>query len=268
MSWTGKTIGMILGFMLGGPIGLLIGLFLGHMVDQGLLQRWFNSASFTKAHQARVQKVFFDTTFLIMGYVAKSDGHVSENEIRAARKIMNQMNLTEPMRREAIRLFNDGKAANFNWQSSMTQLKQACFFQPNLLRMFLEIQIQMAHADGQILSQRKRQVLQGICNQLGVAGFNFSQFEQRFRGEQNYQRSYQRPQTDPRQFLDDAYKVLGVSKDASDAEVKKAYRRLMSQHHPDKLMSKGLPPEMIKMATEKTQRIKSAYEQICKARAA
>jgi DnaJ like chaperone protein len=59
-----------------------------------------------------------------------------------------------------------------------------------------------------------------------------------------------------------AYDVLGIDRTASDAEVKKAYRRLMNQHHPDKLIAKGLPEEMIRIATEKTQQIKQAYEQI------
>ena len=57
-----------------------------------------------------------------------------------------------------------------------------------------------------------------------------------------------------------------MSKNASDADVKKAYRRLMNQHHPDKLVSKGLPEEMMKLANEKTQQIKEAYERIKKSR--
>ena len=64
----------------------------------------------------------------------------------------------------------------------------------------------------------------------------------------------------------EAYEMLGVSKNASDADVKKAYRRLMNQHHPDKLVAKGLPEEMIKLANEKTQQIKEAYERIKKSR--
>ena len=68
--------------------------------------------------------------------------------------------------------------------------------------------------------------------------------------------------TPPQSTLKAAYQVLGVAETASDAEVKKAYRRLMNQHHPDKLVAKGLPEEMMKLATEKTQEIKNAYEQI------
>lgn len=267
MNWTGKILGMVIGFLLGGPIGLVIGLFLGHLVDQGLLRKLFNSVTYSRTNQSRVQGVFFNTTFMMMGYVAKSDGRVSENEIRAARNVMNNMGLNDSMKREAIRLFTEGKQPHFNPRAAIAQLKQVCLFQPNLLRMFVEIQVQMAYADGRTISDRKRQVLESMCHQLGVTGFNFSQFEQRYRAEQSYQRYRQAPRQDPKQYINDAYEVLGIKSSASDAEVKKAYRRLMSQHHPDKLMSKGLPPEMIKMATQKTQQIKSAYEQIRKARA-
>lgn len=72
--------------------------------------------------------------------------------------------------------------------------------------------------------------------------------------------SYSMPK--PPQPLDAAYAVLGVATTASDVEIKKAYRRLMSQHHPDKLIAKGLPESMLKIATQKTQEIKAAYEKI------
>lgn len=267
MNWTGKILGMVIGFIFGGPVGVVIGLFLGHLVDQGFLRKLLSSAIYSRTNQSRVQGVFFNATFMMMGYVAKSDGRVSENEIRAARHVMNNMGLSDSMKREAIRLFTEGKQPHFNPHDTIAQLKQVCLFQPNLLRMFVEIQIQMAYADGRTISDRKRQVLESMCQQLGVTGFNFNQYEQRYRAEQNYQRYRQAPRQDPKRYINDAYEVLGVASTSTDAEIKKAYRRLMSQHHPDKLMSKGLPPEMIKMATQKTQQIKSAYEQIRKARA-
>jgi len=267
MNWSGKILGMMIGFFLGGPIGLVIGLFLGHLIDRGLLRKLFSSVGYSRTNQSRVQGVFFNTTFMMMGYVAKSDGRVSENEIHAARNVMNNMGLNDSMKREAIRLFTEGKQAYFDPDAAIGQLKQVCLLQPNLLRMFIEIQIQMAYADGRAISDRKREVLQRMCQQLGVAGINFSQFEQRYRAEQEYQHYRHSARENPRNHLDDAYKLLGITATASDAEVKKAYRRLMSQHHPDKLIAKGLPPEMIKIATQKTQQIKSAYEQVRKARA-
>ncbi|ACJ19490.1 co-chaperone DjlA [Coxiella burnetii] len=267
MNWIGKLIGMMLGFILAGPIGLIIGLFIGHVVfDQGRFRQWFQTTASARSQPSKIQEVFFNTTFRVMGFVAKADGRVSENEIRQARQVMQQMNLDDSMKREAIRLFTEGKQPNFNLDESLNELRQACVFQPALLRVFLEIQIQMASADGQGLSGQKRQVLQTICRRLWVFGFDYNQFEQRFRAEQNYQRYQQRATQDPRAYLNDAYKVLGLTSAATDSEIKKSYRRLMSQHHPDKLMAKGLPPEMMKMATQKTQQIKKAYEQIRKAR--
>lgn len=266
MNWSGKILGMIIGLIVGGPTGLVIGLFLGHLIDQGLLRRLFNSVLYSRTNQSRVQGVFFNTTFMMMGYVAKSDGRVSENEIHAARNVMNNMGLNESMKREAIRLFTEGKQPHFDPDAAIAQLKQVCLFQSNLLRMFVEIQVQMAYADGRAMSDRKREVLQRMCQQLGVVGVNFSQFEQRYQAGQDYQRYRQSTQQNSKNHLNDAYKILGITSTVSDVEVKKAYRRLMSQHHPDKLIAKGLPPEMIKIATQKTQQIKSAYEQIRKAR--
>ena len=267
MNWVGKIIGAVLGFFLGGPVGLLLGLFVGHwVVDQGLLLRWASNRTTFSGARHKIQAVFFNATFRIMGYVAKSDGRVSENEIRAARHIMEQMGLDASLRREAIRLFTEGKSSHFNLSGALSQLKQACLFQPSLLRIFLEIQAQMLYADGKTVSEHKQRVLLDICKQLGVSGFNFKSSDQRAYGEQNYQQYQQKPERPSEQPLQSAYATLGVTQTATDTEVKKVYRRLMNRHHPDKLIAKGLPPEMIKMATQKTQQIKSAYEQILKAR--
>lgn len=266
MNWAGKILGMVFGFLLGGPVGLLMGLFLGHIVDQNWLRRWLFSAALRRTQIPQVQQIFFNNTFRVMGNIAKSDGRVSENEIRQARHIMQQMGLNENLKREAIRLFGEGKEPEFNLHDALMQVKEVCGVQPVLLRVFLEMQIQMAFADGNNISQRKRAILLNICQELGVSSAHFNQFEQRFRAEQNYQRYQQQSRPDPQAQLTQAYQVLGLTASADEAEIKKAYRRLMSRHHPDKLMAKGLPPEMIKMATQKTQQIKSAYEQVCKAR--
>ena len=71
---------------------------------------------------------------------------------------------------------------------------------------------------------------------------------------------------DPAEQLQQAYDVLGVDSDASDADIKKAYRRQMSQNHPDQLAAKGMPESMREMAEEKTREIGAAYERICEAR--
>jgi len=266
MLWNGKIVGVFLGAVLGGPVGALIGIAIGHMFDIGLFDKWLQSLGFSRgaSRQANIRQIFFNSTFTIMGYLAKSDGRISENEIRTARHVMNQLGLNAAMREEAVQFFTLGKQADFDVTAALSQLKKSCWHHPSLLRTFLEIQLQMAYADGRQISARKQEALKNICAQLGVTGFNFSHFEKRYRAEQNYQ--HYQPQQNPRQHLQDAYKILEVPSSATDVEIKKAYRRMMSKNHPDKLIAKGLPPEMIKIATQKTQQIKSAYENIKKTR--
>lgn len=267
-NWIGKIIGMLLGFFLTDSlVGLISGLIFGHIIfDQNCFHQLLQSISSSRSFQSKVQEVFFNTIFRVMGFVAKLDGQVSENEIRQARNIMRQMSLDDNMKREAIRLFTEGKQSNFNLDVTLNQLRQTCLFQPTLLQMFLEIQIQMAYADRPWISEYKRQVLQYICERLGVNNFQYHQFKYSFQAKQNYQQYQQKAPPNPHFHLNDAYKILGLTMSATDSEIKKNYRRLMSQHHPDKLMAKELPPEMIKIATKKTQQIKNAYEQIRKSR--
>lgn len=267
MNFWGKIIGGFFGFLLGGPLGMFFGIMVGHVFDRGLYHQWHTSFN----QQASAQHAFFNATFLVMGYVAKADGRVSEAEIQAARNVMSRMGLNETQRQRAIELFNQGKQPDFDLDAALTRLIQACHHNKVLLRMFVETQMQSAQADGH-LSAAKQKVLQTICQRLGFAPLNFSFFEDLFNFQRNYQQGYQQQQQGyrPRQpaqlNLHDAYILLGIKESASDVEVKRAYRKLMSQHHPDKLVSKGLPEEMMKLATEKAQNIKAAYERICDAR--
>lgn len=264
MSWIGKLIGGLFGLMLAGPIGMLAGIFVGHQFDKAFYRHLMG-----RGHHAEAQQAFFTATFKIMGHVAKADGRISEDEIRVARAIMQRMGLNEEQRRKAIELFTEGKQPDFNLQQALQELIAACHQSRPLLQMFLEIQLQAAMADGG-LSAKKKAVLQHICQQLGFSPISMFAFEDFFNTQRNYQYrgSYSGggAATPPKPPLSDAYSILGIDKAATNAEVKRAYRRSMSQNHPDKLVAKGLPEEMMKMATEKTQKIQAAYEQICTAR--
>jgi DnaJ like chaperone protein len=203
--------------------------------------------------QERVQAAFFTTAFSVMGHVAKADGHVSASEIAAAKSIMTQMQLSAEQRKAAIQFFDQGKAADFPLEEILHQFKKECRGRRNLIQMFVEIQIATALADGKVDASEKR-----IIYTIGeILGFARSQIDHLFNMANAQQASSSDSLT-----LTQAYKILGVSKNSSSAEVKKAYRRLMSQHHPDKLVSKGLPDEMIQLATEKTQEIRKAYDLI------
>ncbi len=251
MAWWGTLIGGTLGFVFGGPIGAMIGAALGGNFDRGLNM----GGQFDMGDQERVQAAFFTTTFSVMGHVAKADGHVSAQEIAAAKNIMAQMQLSADQRKAAIQFFDQGKADDFPLEEILHQFKKECHGRRNLIQMFVEIQISTALADGKVDAGEKR-----ILFTIGeILGFSRSEIEHLFNLA-----SGQAASTSDSLTLTQAYKILGVEKGSSMAEVKKAYRRLMSQHHPDKLVSKGLPDEMIQLATEKTQEIRKAYDLIKK----
>ncbi len=262
MSWSGKVIGGTFGFLAGGPLGALLGAAFGHQFDQGMDDLGIDE-DLSPGDQQRVQMAFFTATFSVMGHIAKADGQVSQAEIDMASKVMDELQLSADMRKTAINLFQQGKASDFPLDEVIEQFRIECHRRTNLIRMFLEIQLQAAYADGQ-LDISEDALLTDICSKLKVSIFEFEglklqfQAQQRFHGYRHQQRPYQnRPQKNE---LNDAFAVLGVSNSASDAEIKKAYRRLMSQHHPDKLVAKGLPEEMMVIAKEKTQQIRKAYD--------
>ena len=264
MSWWGKLAGGAFGFMMGGPLGALLGVALGHQFDRGLgSARSGLEEDFAPGAQERVQMVFFTASFSVMGHLAKADGRVSEDEIRLAQQVMGRMGLDADQRKLAIDLFNEGKQAGFDLDAVLEQFRHECGRRVNLIRMFVEIQLAAALADGDV-HPAERQILLHICERVGFPRFAFDQLERMARAHTRY--NHQAPPGASSRSLADAYAILGVDPKASDAEVKKAYRRLMSQNHPDKLVARGLPEEMMKVATEKTQEIKAAYEQVKAAR--
>jgi len=255
-NWLGKLIGALAGYIALGVWGVPIGLYIGHLFDRGLAGAMPSASAVN-----RTREHFFRATFSTMGHVCKADGRITEMEIRAAEQIIAHFALNAEQRARAIREFNRGKSAGFDLRSEIESFKNACRFQPNLYRIFLEIQLQAIMADGK--SQREeRELLLNIARQLGLGAIELAQLEALLRGS----RAGQNPRASGADRLKSAYDILGVSEKASESDIKKAYRRLMNQHHPDKLAAKGLPPEMAKVATSKTQEIRQAYDLIREAR--
>lgn len=256
MRWTGKIVGLLVGYLAAGPFGAALGGVVGHVFDRGL----------TLAHPsadlaAQVQDTFFRTTFLVMGQVCKSDGRVTQAEIRAAERAMAQMALSAEQRRRAIEYFEQGKRPGFELDPALDEFRALCQWQPNLYRFFLEVQLQAALADGHV-DENKRQLLLHIAKRLGLSRQDYLRLESLLKGG----RQQRAASPSSRGSLESSYSLLGVPPDAADGDIKRAYRRLMSQHHPDKLVAKGLPKEMMDLAKQKTQEIRAAYELIREAR--
>lgn len=264
MQWYGKIIGGAIGFYTGGPIGLALGLLLGNAFDRARSQP--GNPFHGDDRRGVMQTVFFQATFRVMGKLAKADGRVSEREIELARMVMDRMGLDATQRMEAMRLFNEGKSPEYDIMPVLEELREVIGRRQTLSQIFLEIQLQTAYADGN-LSASEQRVIQLICKALGFNKWQFELINQRIKAQAQFHQSSQSPrQSGP--SIEQAYKVLGVESDSSDAELKKAYRRLMSQNHPDKLVARGLPEEMTGVAKEKTQEIQQAYEMIKQARKA
>jgi DnaJ like chaperone protein len=261
MIWQGKAFGALLGVLTGGPVGALFGAALGHMVDVQAQAKWQTTQG-PPLDAVGVQEAFFRSTFQVMGHLAKADGRVSEDEIRAARAMMVELQLGEREVKLAMALFTQGKAADFPLDSTLRQLLIVFRTRPDLCRMFVQIQLQAAlWGDG--LNAPTRRMLMRICGSLDISAYELVQMEALLR----MQRSTRQPGAQPAgNRLSDAYAVIGVAATATDAEVTKAYRRMMSQNHPDKLHAKGLPEPMMKVAHDKTRQILTAYEVICAAR--
>jgi DnaJ like chaperone protein len=245
MQWVGKAVGAALGFAVAGPVGSVFGVLLGHQFDQGLMRP--RSAGST-------QRLFFEMTFEIMGHLAKVDGRVSEQEIRAARRIMHGMQLSPEQVRVAINQFNIGKDSAYPLEERLSALSAAVGPRRDLARAFVEVQMQAAVGSGEIL-KAKRQRLWQIASGLGIGRVEIAQIEASLRSRGSTALA-------ETMSLEAAHRALGVEARASDEEVKTAYRRLMNQHHPDKLVSRGLPESMVGMAEQKTHEIRAAYERI------
>ena len=245
--------------MVGGFIGLLIGVLIGHQFDKGLAS--LEGGFAPGMSHVEIQHAFFEATFSVMGHLAKSDGRVSEEEIALAREVMTRMGLSEQARHEAIALFSKGKASDFALDEMLERFRFATRRAHNLRQMFIEIQLHAAYADGS-LDPAEKSLLLRICEELGFSSADFDRLDAMVRAEKHASQGGRVEQVS----LDDAYAILNVSSQSTDAEVKRAYRKLTNQHHPDKLVAKGLPEEMMKLAEEKTREIRAAYERIREAR--
>lgn len=257
----GKILGALFGLALLKLPGLVIGLLLGHWFDIAFRQQFEQRGGFAGLFTAHPDApgLFSYTTFATMGHLAKANGVVTPAHINQATHFMQQLGLSTQQQKEAQSAFREGKAVNFPLQQQIQQFYQAYRGRKDVLQLFLEIQVSTACVAGKVAAD-VYQLLQQVAGYLGFNRLQLDVLIQAYQAQSRFSHRSSERSANNRDAVADAYNVLGVQAAIGDAALKKAYRKLMAQHHPDKLMAQGVPAEMLDVAKRRTQDIQAAYE--------
>ncbi|SDX20831.1 co-chaperone DjlA [Marinobacter mobilis] len=250
-------IGGLLGYQLARFPGLLVGALAGVLITQYLRNR-------LRARLTDLQSAFIEPMFSVMGALCKADGVVTRDEIQVAETFFARFRLSEQQQAMAKAAFNRGKSADFDLDAEVARFLRISNGQHLLLQLFLQVQVSAVAADG-VVHPQEHAMLVRVARGLGLPEAQVEQLEAMLRGAHGSGHAGTSRASSGQQ-LDDAYKVLGVSPSVSDAELKKAYRKLMSENHPDKLAGRGMPESMRELAEEKTREITHAYDIVTEAR--
>lgn len=254
-----KIVGALIGYYVFGLAGAFIGLLLGSIVDRLGAYGIGGVNPFSAGHR---QAVFLETVFSLMGRLAKADGHISKDEIDHVEQFIHKLGMSAEHRQQAIALFKRGAAPDFDFELALRHFMAVCGYTHSLRQMLLVYLIVLALSDGRIDTAEDR-LLENIARHLGYDQAAFRHMLDMVLNQLHFAGGQAAVSANA---LDDAYKALGVSKESTDQEVKRAYRKLMSQYHPDKLMGQGLPEDMIAVATEQAKEVQVAYDLIVKSR--
>ena len=250
-------IGALIGAIFGGFPGALIGGVAGYFAGNALRRIFIGNL---QVAQSRL----IESTFSIMGALCKADSVVTRDEIRAVEQIFKLLNVGGEQREEAKSAFNRGKQADFDLDAAVDRFAQISRGRAPLVQLFLQVQCMAVAADGQV-HPAEHAMLVRIARRLGLGEADVLQLEALLRSAMGgQQRAPGSPP--PKDRLADAYAALGVSTSSTPAEVKRAYRKLISQNHPDKLASRGLPETMRQVAEERSREINAAYDMIKESR--
>jgi DnaJ like chaperone protein len=269
MQFMGKLVGGTLGFMMGGTLGAVFGVLIGGVFDRALAQHLNQPyQQYFREKRPSIKAAFVKTLSCLLGILAKADGRVSELELQYANQVFNDLKLNDDELDNAKKWFTTSKNGQVQFVDvvrMLDYLKEKNLF---LCKVCLDISYQMAKLDG--LSIEKIKLMNSLLSSIGFAPlesvFKPEEFWQYVHAEQMNRQQRQQQYTPPKQqeyAPFQAYEILNLQTNASQHEVKKAYRKLMSQYHPDKMMAKGASPREIREATTKTQQISKAYQQIC-----
>lgn len=270
--FAGKALGLLLGYLLGGWPGAGLGIILGHSFDFHrhsiftILVRFFARLP-SIALPKSSEQIYRETLFISLGYLAKQNGRISPQEIAAAEALFKRMKLSKQQRDAAIKLFNQGKLASTQIHEKIEGLRKRYASRKVRRLDFIDQLLKMAYAGGPA-SESQLNLLLTFLPLLNVSPVDFERLHQRVRQQKGYktQQTYQQNKSPSEPTLLTAYRTLGVNSDASPEEIKLGYRKLMSLHHPDKLMSQGLTDRALEKGKERAQEIQHAYSLLKKAR--
>lgn len=249
----GAIIGVLVGGFPGLAIGVVAGYFLGPVIRKAVLGR-------LQGTQSR----FIDPMFEVMGALCKADGVVTRDEIHAVERIFDTLHLSSANREQAKAAFNRGKAKDFDLEAAVDRYADISRSHPAFLQLFLHFQAMAIAADG-VIHRAEHEMLLRVARRLGLDERDLEQFEALLQASAG-RRSAGTDSYSSHDRLNSAYLAIGVSPSADDAEVKKAYRRLISENHPDKLAARGLPESMRAVAEERSREINKAYDIIKESR--
>ncbi len=257
MYW-GKIIGTLAGLATMKPILAVAGFLLGHQFDRGFAKR-FDAFTEQGDNIGALQEGYVKALFLTMGHIAKVDGRVSEDEIRAARMIMHRLGLSPALVRKAIDWFTAGKQPTFQLLQTVRALRRTAARSAAQRTLFVRLLLEVVLSKS-ALHQKERALIWQVCTELDISRVDLAQLEAMIRAQKGFKRSPAGNADAAR--LREAYQTLGVKVDASNTEIKTAYRRLMNRNHPDKISASNPDAMVLAEAQRRTREIRGAYEML------
>jgi DnaJ like chaperone protein len=253
MSILGAILGGAAGLIaLGGPLGALLGAAAGHAI--GRLSRRRAAADGTPAPglegldpRAATKQVAFTIAVIALGAkMAKADGVVTRDEVDAFKQVFR---VPEEELKNVARVFDQARNSPLGFEAYAAQIARMFRNQPAVLEELLDGLFHIAKADGQV-GEAEIDYLRKVAHIFGLGEHEFERIRAEHLGPDKA----------------DPYEILGVTRQADDAEIKAVYRKLVREHHPDRLIAKGVPKEFIDVATEKLATINAAWDKISKER--
>ena len=238
MSIWGKIIGGTTGFALGGPLGAIIGIMIGGSFDRSARKL----SSSNQISQQQKQNVFALCIIVLSAKIAKADGQVTKEEIYTFKE---KFNIQAEEMSEVSKIFNEAKKSSFGFKNIADQVGNLFSDNKVLLEQLLNNLFYIAEADG-LTTSNELEVLRSISQSFH---FNETDFQRIFHSRLNNKES-------------DPYKILGVTREDSDNNIRKKWIELSKEHHPDYLIAKGMPKEFIKEANKELSSINLAYDKI------